>query len=160
MARVYLTAKPEQDVPSFAEMGPDALDRALTRKTFAARLRKHSGQIKSLLRNQSFISGIGNSYSDEILWAAKLNPLRRASTLGEAERNALYAALRSVLREAVQAARKQYEAGKHPLHKQDRSFMKIHRKGQKGYACPRCGHRVSIIHGHGQETYFCRGCQQ
>jgi formamidopyrimidine-DNA glycosylase len=157
MARIYLTATPDVDVPSFAQLGPDALDPDLTYEQFAARLRKHRGELKNVLRNQAFVSGIGNAYADEILFAAKLRPLRRASTLDDAQRRALYDAMRETLREAVEITAAQYAGGKHPLHKQERGFMKIH--GRKKTTCPRCGHRISVVHPGGEATYYCRGCQ-
>lgn len=157
MARVYLTDDPAQDVPSYSDTGPDALDPALTFEEFERRLKRHRGEIKNALRNQAFVAGIGNAYSDEILFAARIRPLRRASTLSPVERRALYDAMRATLAHAVETVRAQYGAGKHPLHKQDRSFMRIH--ARKKVACPRCGHRVSSIHSGGETTYFCRGCQ-
>jgi formamidopyrimidine-DNA glycosylase len=157
MARVYLTDNPAADVPGYAELGPDALDPSLTYDIFEPRLRKHHGELKNLLRNQSFIAGMGNAYSDEVLFGAGLRPLRRANTLKAEERRALYDAMRSTLNHAVATTRAQYEAGKHPLHKQDRKFLKIHGKGKT--SCPRCGHRISVIHPGGEATYFCRGCQ-
>jgi formamidopyrimidine-DNA glycosylase len=157
MARVYVSADPETDVPSYADVGPDALDPSLTFETFEQRLRRHRGELKNTLRNQAFVSGIGNAYSDEILYAARLRPFRRVSTLSSPERRALYDAVRTTLADAVKTVRSQYEARKHPLHKQDRSFLKIH--GKNKTQCPRCGHRVSVIHSGGEATYFCRGCQ-
>lgn len=157
MARVYLTDDPDADVPGWSELGPDALDPSFTYQEFEARLRRHHGELKNLLRNQSFVSGMGNAYSDEVLFEAKLRPLRRASTLGPAERRALYDAMRSVLTRAVETTQRQYESGMHPLHKQERGFLKIH--GKSKTVCPRCGHRISVIHSGGEATYFCRGCQ-
>ena len=157
MARIYLTADPDADVPGFADLGPDALDPHLTYDVFAQRLRRHRGELKNVLRNQAFVSGIGNAYSDEILFAAHLRPLRRAGTLSETERRALYDAMRETLAAAVDVTAKQYGAGKHPLHKQDRRFMQIH--GRKKTSCPRCGHRISVVHPGGEATYYCRGCQ-
>ncbi|MBC5805865.1 MAG: hypothetical protein DLM53_03580 [Candidatus Eremiobacter antarcticus] len=157
MARVYLTSRPEADVPTFADLGPDARDPHLDFAAFAARLRKHRGEIKNVLRNQAFIAGVGNAYADEILWEARLRPLRRTSTLDDSERAALYAAVRTVLSDATAIVKQQYAEHKHPLHKQDRSFLRVHGKGKA--VCPRCGHRISSIHSGGESTYFCRGCQ-
>jgi formamidopyrimidine-DNA glycosylase len=157
MARIYLTPDSARDVPGFSELGPDALDESLTYDEFAKRLKRHRGELKNTLRNQAFVSGIGNAYADEILFAARLRPLRRASTLSEDERRALYDAMRKVLRTATAVTEKQYAAGKHPLHKQDRGFMQIH--GRKKTICPRCGHRISVVHPGGEATYYCRGCQ-
>jgi formamidopyrimidine-DNA glycosylase len=157
MARVHLTDDPAADIPTYDVVGPDALDPALTYDEFERRLRKHRGEIKNVLRNQVFVGGIGNAYSDEILFDARIRPLRRTSTLKPEERRALFDSMRSTLARAVATVRKHYEAHKHPLHKQDRSFLKIH--GRNKTQCPRCGHRVSTIHSGGESTYFCRGCQ-
>ncbi len=158
MARVYLTADPESDIPTFAGLGPDALDPDLDEPTFLARLRKHRGELKNVLRNQVFVSGIGNAYADEILFEARLRPLRRASSLSDAERHDLYLAMRHVLAEAVATTKRQYAGGKHKLHKQDRAFMKVHARGKA--ACPRCGHRISSVHAGGESTFYCRSCQR
>jgi formamidopyrimidine-DNA glycosylase len=152
-----LTPDPSADVPSYSDVGPDALDPTLTFEEFDRRLRKHRGEIKNILRNQVFVGGIGNAYSDEILFAAHIRPLRRASTLKPEERRALYEAMRATLSHAATTVRKQYESKKHPLHKQDRAFLKIH--GKNKTQCPRCGHRISTIHSGGEATSFCRGCQ-
>ncbi|MBV8339997.1 MAG: hypothetical protein JO343_08630 [Candidatus Eremiobacteraeota bacterium] len=157
MARVYLSADPAADIPTFAELGPDALDPHLDLQTFLTRLRRHRGELKKVLRNQAFVAGIGNAYADEILFEAALRPLRRASTLTDDERAGLFDATRTVLERAVTTVNEQYAKGKHPLHKQDRSFLKIHGRGKA--TCPRCGHRVSSVHAGGESTYFCRGCQ-
>lgn len=157
MSRVYLTTDPAADVPAFAELGPDALDPALDYEAFAARLRKHRGEIKNVLRNQAFLGGIGNAYADEILFAAAIRPLRRTATLNDDDRHRLYEAIRSVLRDAVTTVAQQYKKKKHPLHKQDRTFMQVHGRGKS--VCPRCGHRISIVHSGGESTFFCRGCQ-
>lgn len=158
MARVYLTSDPSHDIPAFAELGPDALDPTLDFAAFAARLRRHRGELKNVLRNQAFLAGIGNAYADEILFEAKLRPLRRASTLSDQERHQLYDAMQKVLDTSVATVQRQHASGKHPLHKQDRAFMKIHGKGKA--TCPRCGHRISSVHAGGDSTFFCRNCQK
>ena len=58
------------------------------------RIRPHRGELKNLLKDQSFVAGIGNGYSDEILWEARLAPFRKRSTLAADEVDALYAAVR------------------------------------------------------------------
>lgn len=157
MARVYLTRDPAVEIPAFADLGPDALDPDLDFSTFAARLRRHRGELKNVLRNQAFVAGIGNAYADEILFEARLRPLRRASTLGDAERRGLYDALRRVLAESVATVAQQHAQGRHPLHKQVRTFLKVHGKGKA--VCPRCGHRISSVHAGGESTFYCRSCQ-
>ena len=68
------------------------------------RIAKHAGELKNLLKNQAFVAGIGNGYSDEILWAAGLNPFRKRSTLAPEEVDRLYAAARDVPAWAIDGA--------------------------------------------------------
>ena len=154
MGRIYLVGADSLDsVPGFSEQGPDAL--GVEQEEWRRRIRRHPGELKNLLRNQSFVAGIGNAYSDEILWDAQLLPLRRRSTLDAEGVDRLWASTQSVLGAAIESIRAQpaYEP-----HKQDRSFMKVHMKG--GGECPRCGHRISELSARGEVTNFCRGCQR
>jgi formamidopyrimidine-DNA glycosylase len=134
-------------------MGPDADDPGLTLEDFRRRIRKHPGELKPLLRNSRFVAGIGNAYSDEILWEARLAPFRRRSTLSDADIERLYAAMRSVLTDATARIRDSVPPA---IETQDRSFLKVHLRG--GEPCPRCGRELRQIGGR-EATTFCRGCQ-
>ena len=76
------------------EQGPDADDPGLTLEVWRDRIRRHPGELKNLLRNQAFVAGIGNAYSDEVLHAARLLPFRKRSSLAAEEVDALYVATR------------------------------------------------------------------
>ena len=69
------------EVPGIARLGPDPLGADLTEAAFAAMLAGRRTQIKGLLRDQEFLAGVGNAYSDEILHVAKLSPLRSRAPL-------------------------------------------------------------------------------
>jgi formamidopyrimidine-DNA glycosylase len=155
MGRVYWVADLEKEVPAWAELGPeaDALPE-LGLDWFRKRLKRHRAAIKDVLRDQAFLSGIGNAYSDEILWEAKLLPLRKRSSLSAEDESALFEAIPKVLNDAVEAIRNQPD---YVENKQDRSFMAIHQRG--GQPCPRCGHRISQLGGEREPMNFCRGCQ-
>ena len=153
MGRIYLVAagRLEADVPGFGEQGPEALGVGL--EEWSRRIRRHPGELKNLLRNQAFVAGIGNAYSDEILWEAQMLPLRRRSSLDAAGVERLWASTQRVLAGAIESIRAQPD---YQPHKQDRSFMRVH---MKSGACPRCGHRISELTARGEVTNFCRGCQ-
>ncbi|HEX7173168.1 MAG TPA: DNA-formamidopyrimidine glycosylase family protein [Candidatus Limnocylindria bacterium] len=140
-------------IPGWAEMGPDADDPDLTLDAFRQRIRRHPGELKPMLRNSRFVAGIGNAYSDEILWEARLAPFRRRSTLSDADVERLYLAMRSVLADAIAHIR---ESVPPAIETQDRSFLKVHLRG--GEPCPRCGRELRQIGGR-EATTFCRGCQ-
>jgi formamidopyrimidine-DNA glycosylase len=137
------------------EQGPDADSPELTLEVWRERIRRHPGELKALLRNQAFVAGIGNAYSDEILHAAKLSPFRKRSSLAPEEIDALYAATRSTLTDAIEVLR-----GRVPptFERQVRDFLAVHLKG--GQACPRCGTRLSEVSSRSEATTWCRGCQR
>ena len=156
MGRVYLV-KPEEvaSLPQFSDMGPDVLDPALTEEVFRQRIRKHSGQIKSILVNAKFVAGIGNAYSDEILWEAGIHPYRKRTAITDGEMTKLYSAVTSVLRwsEAVVAEKMSESLD----YSEWRDHLKVHRRG--GQPCPRCGNTISEITAGQRITSFCRHCQ-
>jgi len=158
MGKVYLLPEGlERPVPGLGggEMGPDALDPALDLETWRARIRRHPGDLKNLLRNQAFVAGIGNAYSDEILHAAGLLPSRRRSSLAPEEVDALHGAMRSTLTRAIDVLRVRVPP---TFETQVRDFLAVHNKG--GQPCPRCGTRISQLSPGGFITSFCRGCQR
>ncbi|TAN32044.1 hypothetical protein EPN29_09960 [bacterium] len=155
MGRIYWVSDLEREVPGWALLGPEAdslPDMGID--VFRKRLRRFRDELKDLLRNQEFLAGVGNAYSDEILFEARLLPLRRRASLKPADEEALFAAIPAVLRRAVEAilANPAYEESK-----QDRSFLAVHMKG--GKTCPRCGHRISQLGSNREPLNFCRGCQ-
>lgn len=158
MGKVYLLpAGVRRPVPGLEppDLGPDADDPGLTLEVWRSRIRRHPGELKNLLRNQAFVAGIGNAYSDEILWAAGLLPFRRRSTLAPEEADRLYEATRTVIREAIETLRQRVPP---TFERQVRDFLAVHLKG--GQPCPRCGGRISEIAPGGVPTSFCRGCQR
>ena len=158
MGKIYLRpAGVDRLVPGLGEpdQGPDADDPALTRDVWRERIRRHPGELKNLLRNQSFVAGIGNAYSDEILHAAGLLPFRKRASLAPEEVDALYDATRSTLSNAVEVLRERVPP---TFEKQVRDFLAVHDKG--GQPCPRCGTRITEVRAGGFITSYCRGCQR
>ncbi len=155
LGKLYLVEpdRLDADVPGWSEMGPDADAPELTLDAFRQRIRRHPGELKPLLRNSRFVAGIGNAYSDEILWEARLAPFRRRATLRGEEIDRLYAAMRSVLADATERLRSLVPPH---IETQHREFLKVHLKG--GQACPRCGRELRQIGGD-EATTFCRTCQ-
>jgi len=156
MGKIYLLpAGVPRTVAGWDEQGPDADDPELTLDVWRRRIGRHNGELKNLLRNQAFVAGIGNAYSDEILWAAKLAPFRSRSSLAAEEVDALYEATRSVLEWAIGELR---ELVPPRLEVEQRSFLRAHRKG--GAPCPRCGTKLTEVSAGGFVTTWCRACQR
>jgi len=158
MGKVYLLpAGVQRPVPGAApnDMGPDADDAALTLDVWRARIRRHPGELKNLLRNQEFVAGIGNAYSDEILHAARLLPFRKRGTLAPEEVDELYRATRDTLANAIAVLRERVPPA---FETEVRDFLAVHNKG--GLACPRCGNRITQTEAGGFTTSYCRHCQR
>jgi len=158
MGKVYLLpAGVERPVPGRGpgEMGPDALAPALTVEVFRERIRRHPGELKNLLRNQAFVAGIGNAYSDEILFAARLLPFRKRSTLAAEEIDTLYEAMRSTLGASVALLRERVPP---TFEKQVRDHLAVHNRG--GEAGRRGGSRTTLVSAGGFPTGYCRTCQR
>jgi formamidopyrimidine-DNA glycosylase len=158
MGKVYvLPAGLDRTVQGLSEteLGPDADDPALTLDVWRQRIRRHPGELKNLLKNQAFMAGVGNAYSDEILHAARLLPFRKRSDLAPEEVDALHAATKSTLTTAIEVLRRRVPP---TFEKQVRDFLAVHDKG--GTACPRCGTKISEVKPGGFVTSYCRGCQR
>jgi formamidopyrimidine-DNA glycosylase len=157
MGKVYLApAGVERPIPGLdAQLGPDADDPGLTLAVWQERIKRHPGELKNLLKNQAFIAGVGNAYSDEILHAARLLPFRKRSTLAPEEVAALHAATGTTLTNAIGILRERVPP---TFETQVRDFLAVHNKG--GQPCPRCGTRITEVSPGGFVTSFCRGCQR
>jgi len=158
MGKVYLLpAGMDRPVPGMGsdEMGPEADHEALTLDVWRERIRKHPGELKNLLRNQAFVAGIGNAYSDEVLHAARLQPFRKRASLAPEEVDELYAGMRTTLTHAIDVLRERVPP---TFETQVRDFLAVHMKG--GQPCPRCGTRITEVKAGGFVTSYCRGCQR
>ena len=153
MGKIYLTRDLGQ-VPTFLELGPDADDPGLSLDVFRERLRGHTGEIKGVLTNQTFVAGIGNAYADEICWCAGIYPFRRRASLDAAEVERLYRCMRAVLVKAVERLRERVGDA---IDVEVRDFLAVH--GKAGDACPRCGGPISEVTREKRATHFCRHCQ-
>jgi formamidopyrimidine-DNA glycosylase len=151
MGQLYLAADLAQ-VPDYAALGPEPFDVSL--EEFRERLKPYRGEIKGVLTRGEFIAGIGNAYADEILWTAQVHPYRKRTELTGEEIERLYAAMRSVLRAAIEKIR--VEIGE-AIHREPREFMAVHMKS--GKPCPRCGTPISVVSANQRITNFCRTCQ-
>jgi len=124
---------------------------------FAAALTEENHTLKRVLTDPHVFSGIGNAYSDEILHAARLSPVKLSQSLDEDEMARLFSATREVL--AAWTARLQEEAGVDFPEKVTafRPEMAVH--GKYGQPCPRCGAPVQRIVYATNESNYCAPCQ-
>ena len=150
---VYVTESPE-NIEGIARLGPDPLDPSVDEAFFRALLAGKKAQLKGLLTDQTVLAGVGNAYSDEILHVAKLSPFKLASTVTPEEASRLFAALTSVLRDAVHRSAGLPAKG---LKAEKRSGMRVH--GRIGEACPECGDTVREVSFAKNSLQYCPTCQ-
>ena len=154
MGRVYYVS-PEQlsEVPQLGEQGPDVLA-PLTFEEFRQRIAPFRGEIKGVLTRGRVVSGIGNAYADEILFAAGVYPFRKRTAMSEDELRRVYEQARAVVEEAVGQVRERIGDD---IHLKPRDFLKVHNRG--GEPCPRCGAKISEVTANRRITSYCRTCQ-
>jgi formamidopyrimidine-DNA glycosylase len=137
------------EVPALAHLGPDAL--TLDAEAFADILRSTKAHIKTVIEDQSLISGIGNAFSDEILHTARLSPFAPAERVDPVS---LHATIMRVLEDAREALiglpASKIKAAKKRL-------MRIH--GRTGQQCPVCGTTIAEVSFADKSLNYCPGCQ-
>ena len=131
----------------------------LTFEDFKDKLFKRKTEIKPLLLDQKFISGIGNIYASEILFHAKVNPHASAQSIVTAKQRALYQKMQKVLKSAIKHGGSSVDdyvrvSGKNG------DYARFHQVyGRAGRPCFVCSGLVERIAQGGRGTYFCPRCQ-
>lgn len=145
--KIFLT-KNAEEFQKEQSLGPDAMD--LDKKEFLEILDGKKGSIKAALTNQNLIAGIGNLYSDEILYQSKVHPKTNISKLTNKEKEELFKNMRKVLEKVTKS---RMDGSSVPD-----SYLTRHR--DEGGDCPGCGGKVKVIKVSGRSTYFCPECQK
>src|SRR5215211_6342863 len=139
-----------EDLESFVrekKLGPDSLE--LDPASFRERFEGRKGSVKAALMNQQVVAGVGNIYSDEILFQARLHPETRIEQLDDATLERLFEETRRVLETAI-------ERGAYPQELPD-NFLLSHRR--EGERCPRGNGEIRKLKAAGRTAYYCPACQ-
>jgi formamidopyrimidine-DNA glycosylase len=126
-------------------------------ETFAQRLRRRNHTLKRALTDPRIFSGIGNAYSDEILWEAKLSPVRLSQKMSDEEVERLFEATRASMQSWTDRLREEVGQGWPEKVTAFRPEMAVH--GKYGEPCPRCSDPVQRIAYSDRETNYCATCQ-
>lgn len=143
------------DVVALDRGGIEPLE--ITPEAFASALRSENRTLKRALTDPRLFSGIGNAYSDEILWEARLSPVKRTSQLSDEEVARLHVAVVASLVEWTARLRDEVGEGWPSKVTAFRDDMAVH--GKFGQPCPRCGSKVQRIVYSNNETNYCATCQ-
>ncbi|MFH0912372.1 MAG: bifunctional DNA-formamidopyrimidine glycosylase/DNA-(apurinic or apyrimidinic site) lyase [Patescibacteria group bacterium] len=158
--RVYLVdTKTLLQKKPIKKLGVDPLSKNFTYSLFTDQLAKRRGKVKTILMNQTFLAGIGNIYSDEILFEAKIHPLSPVQKLKPSQVKTLYAAIKKILKKGVRY-RGTSDSDYFDLQGETGNFQK-HLKvyGKTGQPCFRCPGKVERLKVGGRSAHFCSMCQ-
>jgi formamidopyrimidine-DNA glycosylase len=127
-------------------------------EAFREAVRRENHTLKRALTDQRILSGIGNAYSDEILWRARLSPFKQTRSLSDGEMTALFQATRSTLEEWTRRLREEAADGFPEKVTAFRPGMGVH--GRYREPCPACGTPIQrIVYAGKNESNYCPGCQ-
>ncbi len=151
----------EAMVPELAHLGFDPVDDMISWTSFGQQLVARKSKLKTLLMDQKVVAGIGNIYSDEILWGAGLRFDRLSESLSSQEVRRLYRSMVEVLQEAIKyrgssLSDEQYRDLYGALGDYQQHHKVYDREGQ---ACRRCRSPIQRIKFNGRSTYYCAQCQ-
>jgi len=143
---------------ALAEHDPGGLEvLACGREAFAAALARDNHTVKRALTDPRILSGVGNAYSDEILWEARLSPVKWTQRLSDDEVERLYAATQAVLLGWTERLLAEVGEGFPAKVTAFRPEMAAH--GRHGLPCPRCAAPIQRIRYANKETNYCAACQ-
>jgi formamidopyrimidine-DNA glycosylase len=148
-------------VKEIAHIAIDPLDQVFTWQSFQYLLAEKAAKMKTLLMDQKFISGLGNIYSDEVLFHAGLRYDRMSNTLSSQEVRRLYRAIQEIVQESIKARGTTLD---------DESYVDLFGKpgeygselkvyGRTGLPCRRCRTPIQSVKISGRQAYFCPQCQ-
>lgn len=137
-----------EDLRKKKRLGPDAI--TMSFEEFQDTLKKRTAIMKSALLDQSIFAGIGNIYSDEILFRARIHPKRKIDSLNEIELENLFKRIKEVLEYGIKH--------KGELSRYTQSFLIPHR--EKEGNCPKCGSIIERYEISGRHGFFCPNCQK
>lgn len=154
--QVFLS--PLNEVEGFLQMGPEPLHNGF-HLFHLQRILNSAMRIKTLLMDQRKVAGIGNIYSDEILFRARISPLRAARSLSSHEMKRLYHAIRKVLREGIRERGSTIRDFRDGLGRPGRyqHHFRVYQRG--GQACLICKTTIERMKVGGRSCHFCPSCQ-
>ena len=142
----------------FCETGPEPLKKDFSYKIFAERIsKKPKGKIKTILMDQNVIAGIGNIYSDEILWASSVYPERKVKDLSEKQKKEIYRNIGIILQKSIKLGGDSMSDYRNPYGEKGKfqNFHKVYRKTGEKCAKNGCSGIIKRIIVGGRSAHFC-----
>ncbi len=157
-AKVYVFETDKMsEIADLEKLGPEPLEKSFTYEIFKERLQKKSnGKIKTVLMDQEIISGIGNIYSDEALWASSIHPLQKVKDISETQLKLLFKNIIKILTESIKIGGDSMSDYRNPLGGKG-GYQNLHKAyGQEGKKCQKKdGGIIKRIKVGGRSACFC-----
>ena len=146
------------DLPDLTNLGPEPLE--INYSGWKKLFENKTGKIKPILMDQSFITGIGNIYADEILWLAKIHPLTKIEKLKEKQIRTLYDSVRKILNKALKLRGSSIDDYRDAEGRIGTYHLTRYAYQREGEPCQRCHTLIKRIKIGGRSTHFCPKCQK
>jgi formamidopyrimidine-DNA glycosylase len=144
--------------PLISRLGPDPFSEDFTPE-YLASVFERKASVKGLLLDQSVVAGLGNIYVDEVLFAAGVQPARKASTLSGEEIRKVHAATRDILRRAIELRGTTFDSYHDAFGETGKFQHQLRVFARAGEPCPNCGAEISKLRVAGRGTHACPACQ-
>lgn len=156
--KMHLVKKDELEITPLSKLGLEPWDESLTTIYLKEKINKNKS-IKTLLLDQSIITGIGNIYADEILFLSKIHPETKGIKLSKKQLQTIIDNTKIVLEKAIKSGGTTIHsyASVDGIHGRFQQELLVHNK--KGQPCPTCSHEIIKIVVNGRGTYYCPICQ-
>lgn len=142
------------------KLGLEPLDKKFTFEKFRQIFKTKKGKIKQIIMDQNVIAGVGNIYSSEALWEAKIHPEKNVVKLSDKELKSLYSAIKKVLKLGIKLGGESFSDYRKPDGTKgdfDTERKAYQREGQK---CRRCGTKIKRLKIGQRSAFFCPTCQK
>ncbi len=149
-----------RDLPTLHAMGPEPLSDAFNAAQFTKALAKSSTAVKTYLLSQKPVSGVGNIYADEALWAAKIHPLTPANKVPKRQIPLLVDMIKDILEASIKAQGTTLNDYRTVNGEVGAYINELNAYGHQEEPCPRCGTALSKIVVAARGTHFCSKCQK
>ena len=159
--KMILTKKEElYNVPEIKKQGYEIIDDNLTKEYVIEKLKNKSLPIKTCLLDQTIISGLGNIYADEVLFASSINPLKKGKDITLNEVDKIIKNGKEIITEAIKLGGTTIKSYTSSLGVTGMFQQKLKAHKREGEPCQKCGTKIIRIKVNGRSTYYCPNCQK
>jgi formamidopyrimidine-DNA glycosylase len=145
--------------PLISRLGPDPFSRDFSLEYLREAFKNRKASIKGLLLDQSIVAGLGNIYVDEVLFAARVHPTRKANTLDSVEIQEIFSATRDILDRAIEMRGTTFDSYHDAFGESGKFQYQLKVFTHAGEPCPVCGTEIQKLRVAGRGTHVCPTCQ-